>query len=307
MNNNGGAKVSSLFSPDEVLCGLKSVSRTDCLRLLAKRLVKSGAVPDVESTLKALMAREALGSTVVAPGLAVPHARMAEVKGTVMAVGTSPRGVEFGPKGTERANLIVMIITHVDTPGAYLQVLAAVARTFSSEKLVQRVSQLSTPEQVWEFFDKGAGVLPAFITAADMMRTKFVTLRHTDTLATAIDCFCSHSLLEIPVLDDDSDLVGVVGEAEILKLSLPEYILWLDDLTPILQFEPFGEILKDEHITRVAEIMSKRFLTVEEDTPAIQVARELMREDVRKVLVVRGTKLVGIITLSHLLERVLRG
>jgi len=307
MGENGSPKVSSLFTPKEIVCGLKSVSREKCIRLLAKRLKEAKAIPDADEAAKAVLEREALGSTVVTVGLAVPHARMAHQQRTVLAVATSADGIAFGPSPAARAELVVMILTGTRTPGAYLQVLAAVVRAFADETVIKKVARLTTPEMVWEFFDKGAGMLPAFVTAADMMTTGFPTLRHTDTLASAIDCFCMHHVAEIPVLDDDGDLAGVVGEEEVLRISLPEYILWLEDLTPILQFEPFGETLKDERVTRLAEIMSSGFVSVEEDTPAIHVARELMRREVRQVFVVRGKKLAGVITLSNLLRRVFRG
>ena len=185
--------------------------------------------------------------------------------------------------------------------------LAAGARAFADQSIVRRVAQLDTAEKVWQFFDKGAGALPEFVVASDMMTTDLLTLRHTDTLAMAIDFFCRHRVSEIPILDNDDDFAGVVTQEEILKISMPEYILWLEDLSPILQFEPFAETLKDEHITRIAEIMSDRYVSVAEDAPAIHVARELMRREVGQVYVMRGRKLVGVISLSHLLGRIFRG
>ncbi len=307
MNNQGSVKVSALFTPKEVVCRLKGVSLHECIRMLVKRLKKSGAIPDEAAALRAVIDREALGGTIVAPGLTVPHARLEKLARPAVAMATSADGIELPAGKGERAHLIVLILTNIAAPGEYLEVLAGVARAFSEEKLIRGVTRLPTPEQVWEFFDKGAGVLPAFVTAADIMATSFTALRHIDTLATAIDHFCQHEVTEIPVLDEDGDLVGVVAEEAILKLSLPEYILWLDDLRPMLHFEPFGETLKDEHVTRLAEIMSKRFVIVEEETPAIQVARELMRTEVKQVFVVRGKKLIGVITLSNFLKRVFRG
>ena len=307
MGENGLVKVSSLFTPSEVLCGLKAMSREKCIRMLAGQLRKAKAITDEEEAVKAILDREELGSTIVTPGLAVPHARLDNQKDIVIAVATSREGIEFAPGLEGKVKLVITIITGAQAPGAYLQVLAAVVRAFADTSLVGKVAMLDTPEKVWEFFDKGAGVLPEFVTAADMMSAQFVKLRHTDTLANAIDCFCQHRVPVIPVIDEDDDFVGVVGEIEVLKLSLPEYILWMEDLGPILQFEPFAQTLKDENITRVAEIMSADFVKVEEDTPAIHVARELMRQNVKQVFVVRGKKLVGVITLSHLLQRVFRG
>ena len=307
MGNNDSPKVSSLFTPQEVVCGLKSVTREKCIRLLTNRLKQADAVSDAEPAVKAILDREALGSTIVAPGLAVPHARMESQSRTVLAVATSPEGIAFGPGPQGQVNLVVLILTGTDSPGAYLQVLAAVVRAFADASSIRKVARLSKSERVWKFFDKGGEAIPEFVTAGDMMTTDFPRLRHTDTLAMAIDCFCRHHAAQIAVVDEDGDFVGVVGEEEILKLSLPEYLLWLEDLGPILHFEPFGETLKNEHVTRLAEIMSSEFVSVDEDTPAIHVARELMRREVGQVFVVRGKRLAGIVTLSQLLRSVFRG
>lgn len=305
MDNNGGMKVSAMFSPKDVVCGVTGVARDDCLAMLVRTLEQNGAIKKFGPVFDAVMAREALGSTIVAPGLAVPHARIEELSGPVMALAVSPEGIGYGAKG-ERVHVVVLILTGV-APGEYLQVLAAVARMFSDASVIEKVAWLATPEKVWELFDKGAAVLPEFVTAADMMRRRVVALHHTDTLAQAIDAFIRDDLQEIPILDDDDDLAGMVTEDEILKLCMPEYILWLEDLGPILRFEPFSEVLRDERTTRLAEIMSREFVTVSEETPAIQVAREFMREGVNKVFVVRGKKLAGVITVSHFFARVFRG
>lgn len=306
-HNGGGMKLSSLFTPEQVACCLGPVTHAESIRLLIDKLKEAKSLDDPTAAFKAIMDREALASTVLLPGLAIPHARLEQLSGPVMAVATSAQGIPFPTEAEGRAKVVIMILTGVTEAGEYLQVLAGVARMFQDAAVVARVASLSTPERVWEFFDRGGGPLPDFVTAADMMRNQVVTLHHTDTLATTIDAFCQHHLYEIPVLDDDDELVGIVAEEEILRLCLPEYILWLEDLQPILQFESFNEVMKDEHVTRLAEIMSKRFVTVTEDTPAIQVARELMRQGARKILVTRGKKLVGVITLSHFLERVFRG
>ena len=307
MAENNSSKVSSLFTADEVACGLKAVDRAECIRLLAGRLEKRKLVADAEAVVRAVMEREALGATVVAPGLAVPHARMEGQERIVIAVGTSPEGIRFTSDAGGQVKLVVMIVTGAQAPGAYLKVLSAVVRAFADPSVIEKVARIDTAEGVWEFFDKGAGVLPAFVTAGDMMNAHFPTLKNTDTLAKAIDVFCRHHIARIPILDGDGDFVGIVGEEEVLKLSLPEYILWLDDLKPILQFEPFGQTLRDEHVTRLAEIMSADFVTVAEDTPAIQVARELMLGKVREVFVTRGKTLIGTIRLHDLLQRVFRG
>ena len=54
------------------------------------------------------------------------------------------------------------------------------------------------------------------------------------------------------------------------------------------------------------QLLADRYATVDEETPAIQVAKVMMRRDVRQVLVVRGNKLMGIISVQDFIQKILR-
>ena len=138
------------------------------------------------------------------------------------------------------------------------------------------------------------------------MSTSIVKLKENDTLEKAIDLFITHSLIDVPVVDKDGDLVGVVTARELLKVCLPDYILWMDDLSPILHFEPFANVLRNESITWLTEIMSQNYAVVPENAPAIQVAQEMTKRNTQQAYVLREKNLVGVVTLPHFLNKVLR-
>ena len=52
--------------------------------------------------------------------------------------------------------------------------------------------------------------------------------------------------------------------------------------------------------------MTDDYVTVSEDSPAIEVAKGMCRRGVRQVLVVRGEKLVGVIAIEDFITKVLR-
>ncbi len=306
LSNSSGIKLSSFFSEKHVLCGLEGVDRDECLRRLVGVLADDGRIARRDDTVEAVILREQLLSTQLAAGLAIPHTRLEDIKDLTLAVATSRSGIDFGGGGESLAHIVVLILTPVSQPGLYLQTLAAIANLFSKKDLVERVVKLSKPKEVWEVFGRGDTTLPEYVTAHDIMSTTYESLKTTDYLEKAIDLFTYHHLLDIPVVDEDGDLAGLMNEEQLLKLALPEYILWLEDLSPILQFEPFVEVLKNEKTLRVAEVMSTEYATVPQDAPAIQVARVLMRREIRAVMVTGGKKLAGVITLSDFLTKVLR-
>ena len=306
MNNAAGLKLSSFFTEKHVICHLEGADRDACLVKLVDLLAADRRIKNATEAMKAVLVREQILSTVLTAGLGIPHARLEEIDELIIAVATSRNGVNFGASPANPTRVVVLILAPVSQPGVYLQALAAIATLFAKDDVIERVSRLTNPREVWEFFDKGEGTLPKYAAARDIMATSFECLRTTDYLEHAIDLFCYRHLFDIPVVDEDGDLVGVLTEEQLLKLALPDYILWLQDLSPILQFEPFVEILKHEKTLRVAEVMSGDVVTVPEDAPAIQVARVIMRREVRAVMVTRGKKLVGVITLSDFLTKVLR-
>ncbi len=84
---------------------------------------------------KALLEREEVANTWVAPGLAIPHARLPLDPGKfVIAVGRSPRGVEYAVGDKGPVHLMVAILAPDGEEEEFLSVLAAVAGIMKDEE-----------------------------------------------------------------------------------------------------------------------------------------------------------------------------
>jgi CBS domain-containing protein len=245
--------------------------------------------------------------TIVAPGMAMPHARLDAIEDLVVGVATSREGIVYDSRQPDsRVKLMVLTLAPKSSPGAYLQAISSLARICQDPSTPEIIASLPTAEQVWSFFDKGGMVLPDHLRAADVMDPVQAKLQEHDTLERAIDLFVRHRLNELPVVDKDGDLIGVVSTYELLRVCLPDYILRMDDLTPILNFEPFAEILRKESKTWLTEIMTTDYATVDADQPAVQVAKEITRQRTNRAYVVRGRKLLGVASLETFLSKILR-
>jgi len=297
-------ELSSFFTPDDVLCGTTLATRDAVIRELLTKLALNHGIGNVDEAFRAVIGREEVEATVIAEGLAVPHARLDGLAGLTVAVATSVQGVSWA--GGRTANLVVLMLVPVDAPALYLQALSSVARACSDKSAQETVKRLASAGDVWNFFARGGVILPSHVCAGDIMSPNPVSLRDTDTLKHAIDLLSRHKVIDLPVVDKDGDLVGSVSSYELLRVCLPDYILWTDDLAPIMNFEPFAVVLRNERNTWLAEIMSRDYVVLPEDAPAIQVAKELARNHSRQAYVTRGTKLAGVITLQQLVTKILR-
>lgn len=318
---NKNIRFSTLFTPDQVIC-CSSDNRHDnkIEHIIHQLAAQIGAVEqsiDIEAAYRLLLYREACSFTPIQPDVTVVHIRTEGLKQLRIAIAVSREGLncsseQYGFKSvTEEnklVNMAVLMMAPDDDPASYLRAVAALKEICQQEGFVKELLKLNHCDEIWKAFDKTGEVLPDYAEARHIMHTDFSHLHVNDNLSVAIDLFCKQNSGEFPVVDTDGDLIGVVSEEELIRLCLPDYITWMNDLSPILNFEPFAEILQREKNMPVMEIMefSDRYVTIDESTPAIQVARLMMRREVQQVFVVRQNKLTGIISIHDLIRKVLR-
>jgi CBS domain-containing protein len=310
-------KLSSLFTPAQIACNQEDMTCNEIFRHLIELLGKMDRSFNVVHAYEQILKRDSCGITFATPEVAVVHVRVEGLKQLRMAIGTSHRaprcvatleGGNCSAAGMEAIKLVVMILAPLDDPAGYLRTIAALSKVCLQEGFVEHVVSLDDPGQIWQFFEESNQQLPSYVKAVDIMRRDFPRLHDSDLLSNAIDSFCRLEVSELPVVDSDGDLVGIVSEDELIRVCLPEYITWMEDLSPILNFEPFAEILRRESSVPVIEIMqfSESYATVDEESPAIQVAKVMMRRNVRQVYVVRDKMLLGAITIQDFIHKVLR-
>ncbi len=302
MNEICNFSLCGYLAEGNIICRTAAATGNEVIEKLAERLAYNTAGLDREAILAAVREREQLMSTVVAPGLAVPHARLSGVDSLLIAVATSEKGVDFAAADGKKVNVTVLIITPADDPGLHLQVLSALAKTFSAPNAVAKAAALESPGAVLDFFSDAAMEIPAYLRVRDLMDHSPLTLTESDTLHTAIAAIAARGADEIPVLDDEGDLRGVVSAADILRFSLPEHILWMNDLTPILRFQPFAEMLKNSQDTKLADFMRETMEKIEEDAPAIQLVKLFITARVRQVIVTRGGRFSGVVRLENVVR-----
>lgn len=135
-------------------------------------------------------------------------------------------------------------------------------------------------------------------SAKDLMHFDLTAVMEDDLVHDAIHVLYSHSISGVPVLDSDWNLVGYFSETDILRASVPTYLEVLakssflensDEDTLLSRFRSFGS-------SKVGEFMNRTPISVEPDTSLMVVADLMIRKAVKRLPVVEGGKLVGIIS-----------
>ncbi|MBQ7721381.1 MAG: PTS sugar transporter subunit IIA [Kiritimatiellae bacterium] len=296
-------EIASVFSESAVLCG---TDITESGELMAKMVgMLSDRLGGAKGILEAVLEREASSPTFIAKNVALPHARLDDIDRTVLAIATSREGVSFGGVGGP-ANLVLLVLTPKCAPIAYLRVAASVARSIRDKGFMDRILACRDAGEVRALFCGEDRALTGEVCAADIMERPSAVLRETDSVKDAIDMIVRLGQTEIPVVDKEGDLVGEASADEVLSLCIPDYLLWMEDLSGFSNFAPFATLLRKESSTWLADIMSDDYASVSVDQPAIAVAEALARKDAGVCYVLDDGKLVGVVTLPHFLNKIFR-
>jgi PTS system nitrogen regulatory IIA component len=116
-----------LITQGRVFLRLKAAGKAALLAELASRAGLSVGL-DSAAVLAALQAREALGSTGVGAGIAVPHARIAGLDGIVGFFARPERPVAFDAIDGRPVDLVVMLLSPPEASAQHLAALARVSR-----------------------------------------------------------------------------------------------------------------------------------------------------------------------------------
>jgi CBS domain-containing protein len=139
--------------------------------------------------------------------------------------------------------------------------------------------------------------------ALDVMVCDVVTVRPDDSVAEAVRLLAEHDVSALPVVDNDDNVVGVISEADLVhreELGTEKHrAWWLEAVTPASTLA--GEFAKS-HGRRVNEIMSTDVISAAEDTPLGEIATILERYRIKRVPILRGGKLVGVVSRSNLIQ-----
>lgn len=139
--------------------------------------------------------------------------------------------------------------------------------------------------------------------ARDVMTPDPVCISLDASIAEAIRLMSERKFSGLPVVDADGSLVGIVTEGDLLRRietgTQPTRSTWMEF---ILGAGRLAEEYKQTAGRKVKDVMTPELRTVNEDTPLDEIVRLMERHRIKRVLVVREERLVGIVTRANLLH-----
>lgn len=144
--------------------------------------------------------------------------------------------------------------------------------------------------------------------ARDLMQRNVKTVSPDATVREVAEILAQEDYTGLPVVDEEGRLVGIVTEADLLvrakTLKLPTVFPFLGGVIFLESPRKFEEQLRKATGTKVSEIMTRDVVTVTEDTPLHELAAIMVEKKVKRLPVVDGGRLVGIVTRDDLIRAI---
>jgi CBS domain-containing protein len=141
--------------------------------------------------------------------------------------------------------------------------------------------------------------------AHQIMTNDVITVTPQTTILEAANIMLRCHVSGLPVLDADGTLLGMVSEGDFLHRSEigtgRKRSSWLEIFVGLSRV---ADDFVHEHGRKVGDVMTRDPVTVEEETPLDQLVRLMETHGIKRLPVMRGKTLVGIVTRSNVLQAV---
>lgn len=148
--------LTAFFKPETFIPQLRARSKDGVLKELTQSLIKTGSARDGDLVLDMLKQREALGSTGIGNGVAIPHGRSLAVSDLVVLFARSTRGIAFDAVDDEPVHLFFLIVAPPnDRANLYLPFLGKLVEVLKSPNNRGRLLEAESFDEVVEVLRSG--------------------------------------------------------------------------------------------------------------------------------------------------------
>ncbi|EGC24915.1 PTS fructose transporter subunit IIABC [Streptococcus sanguinis] len=149
-------KIQDLLRKDVMLLDLQATEKKAVIEEMIQSLVDDGYVTDFETFKEGILAREALTSTGLGDGIAMPHSKNTAVKEATVLFAKSNKGVDYESLDGQPTDLFFMIAAPEGANDTHLAALAELSQYLMKDGFADKLRQVTSPDQVIELFDQAS-------------------------------------------------------------------------------------------------------------------------------------------------------
>ena len=300
-------KLANLLMERRIKVDLQSRTREGAVHELIDLLRVEGVRFEYDRIIESIREREEIEDTAYGRGFAFPHARTDAVKELYILIGISRNGLEDKTCDGVPVHIVCLLLTPSTIAKLYLQTLSGLACLARQEGMLQRLMGIEHKADLIKIVADTNLTVDKELMVRDVMRHNVAQVTLDDTLKDVANNMFRHRLSGLAVVDDDTKLVGVINDRDLIKAALPDYKSLISNLNYSIDVEPFEELLKQEDKIKVSQLYREEYEVTTPETRIVEVAAMMIFKDVRRVFVVSNDNLVGVLLRKDIVNMIIRG
>lgn len=145
---NDNLLLSGLLALDRVRIPLESRDKPGLINELAQLVAAVSGVPEEAPAIQqAVEEREAVLSTGIGGGVAIPHGKTGVVGGLVMVAGVTPEPVDFDSLDGEPVRILLMLVGPESAAGPHVKALSRISRLLRHDAVKEALVEAETAEE----------------------------------------------------------------------------------------------------------------------------------------------------------------
>jgi PTS system nitrogen regulatory IIA component len=139
-------RLSELLNPQAITTRLQARGKREAIAELVQLLESAHGLNSQGEILDRVLRREAMMSTGIGNGIAIPHGKARLVDRLVAACGVSPEGIDYDSADGEPATLFVLLVAPESGGALHVKVLANISRLLKEESVRRMLREANGPE-----------------------------------------------------------------------------------------------------------------------------------------------------------------
>ncbi|MCX6831774.1 MAG: PTS sugar transporter subunit IIA [candidate division Zixibacteria bacterium] len=300
-------RLSTLLSEELVLADMSADNKDEAIVTLLAVIGRRFPLLDMETIAAAIDERERIENTSYGHGYAFPHARTDAVERMYIAFGVSKKGLSDKTPDDVTLRVVCLMLTPSNISQLYLQTLSAFARFARDPQNLKKLLDARGVAAVIEVVHQSGVNVDRELLVRDIMVEKVISVTTGQSLKEVANLFYKHRIGEMPVVDDQDWVVGQISNRDLIKAALSDLRSLLGKPSAPADLSMLDDLLKTQETMTVDKIMWKDIVTTTEDTPVVRLATAMLNANLRMVPVVRDGKLVGVVVMSDIVSKIIRG
>lgn len=151
----------------------------------------------------------------------------------------------------------------------------------------------------------------AMTKAHEIMIDSVITVSEKDKVQTVLKAFVDNRISGVPIVNAKNEPVGFISDGDVMSyIGYRDPIVFFSDFTfytnTWVDNEPMENKIKNLSGLNVMNIATKKIIAVSYDEEVDKVAKILGQKKIKKVMVVKDKKLVGIISRGDVIRFVVK-